>query len=302
MADELSDMDVFSSITSGDGSPDQVTIEPQEKEIVPPPAAAPPRDATGRFAKAAEPEQAATPDPVQQNGGAHVPTAVVKAERERRQEAQQAAQSASQENETLRRELAELRGQISVLSTQRQPQPQPQPQERPIELWDDPQRYIESQLQPVNQTVQLLKEDLWESRAQVTHGVEKVKAAKEAAEKLFGTPEGQLLGQRIANAPNPFSALVDWHQQQETLSRIGNDPDAFINAEIQRRLSDPNFLAQAMERARSGAASNPAVQSQQQTNFAPSLSRIPSGGNGQAVEGDQSDGALFSSVTSGRRK
>jgi hypothetical protein len=295
---DTSDMDDFESITSGaSNAAPEIQQEPQT-------TTQPSRDDGGRFASPQAKQPAAVTQPTpetpaataeqpQPNGNGNVPVGAVQAEREKRQEAQHRAAD-------LERQLAELRGQVTLLSQQRQPTPQPQEQKAPITLWDDPDAFLGSQLTPITQQMQEMREELWESRAASVHTPEAVQAAKAAAEKLFGTPEGKVLHQQITAAGgNPFDNLVKWHKQQEALAKVGSDPDAWLNAELEKRMNDPEFLAQATERARANATSN-ANRSQPLTNIPPSLSRLPAGGNLQP-ETDASDGALFTSLTSGRR-
>lgn len=255
------------------------------------------RDDQGRFATKSPEEApapvveqpvAATPTEQQPNPGG-VPVGAVKAEREKRQAAEADA-------EALRREVAELRGMVVA---RQQSAPQPQQEERPIALWDDPDAYLQSQLTPFQQQMQEMREELWESKAATAHTPEAVQAAKAAAEKLFGTPEGKVLHQQITASGNPFDNLVKWHKQQEAMARVGNDPDAWLQAELDKRLADPAEQAKILERIRTGAASNPAT-AQPVTSLPPSLSRLPSGGNA-AADNDMSDSALFSHATSGKR-
>lgn len=292
MAD-LSDNELFDSAISGTGNEPSSAPAVQQEQTP-----AQPRDGEGRFTSqegklspaAAQPSTEQTPSETPAVGG-NVPVGAVQAEREKRQAAQQEA-------EALRREIAELRGMVQAT---RQPTPQPQQEQQPASLWDDPDAYLKGQLSPVQQQMQETREMLWELQASQTHGVDKITAAKEAAAALAGTPQGLALHQQITASGNPYDNLVKWHQQQQVMSRIGTDPDAWLNAEIEKKLADPAFLASAIERARAGAVSQTGGRSQQPvTNLPPSLSRLPAGGNAPPAN-DQSDGALFSSVTSGRR-
>ena len=249
-----------------------------------------PRDESGRFASPApvaeaqvEPpavEEPAAMDDHPVTGG--IPAQRLKAEADKRREAEANA-------EALRREIAELRGMVQASRT---PEPQPHKEQAPASIWDDPDAFLQSQLSPFQQQMQEMRETLWETQATSVHGAEKLAAAKEAAGALNGTPEGRALYQHITASGNPFDNLVKWHQQQQVVSRIGNDPDAWLQAEIEKKMNDPAFLAQAMERARASATSNVNRQSPT-TNLPPSLSRIPTGGNA-AADNDMSDGAIFS--------
>ena len=216
-------------------------------------------------------------------------------ERQKRQEAQRRA-------DDLERQLAELRGQVTTLTQQRQPAAQQPQQEQPATIWDDPDNYLKSQLSPVQQQMQEMREMMWESQAASAPGssLEKVEAAKAAAEAIAGTPAGQALYSEIMAGGNPYINLVTWHQRQQTLATVGNDPQAWLNAELEKRMADPAFQAQVIERARGGAVQNGNRSQQPVTSIPPSLSRIPAGGNLAATE-QESDVGLFASTTSGRR-
>lgn len=248
------------------------------------------RDESGRFASAT-PEPVVTDTPVveghvqkeaHQQGG--IPQQRLKAEADKRREAEASA-------EALRREIAELRGMVQA-GTQPKPQQATQQERPPVTIWDNPEEFLSSQLSPVQQQMQEMREMLWESQAAGKHGADKIEAAKTAAAALAGTPEGRALHQQITSKGNPFDNLVDWHQKQQVMSRVGNDPEAWLEAELEKRLSDPAEQAKIMERMRQGATANTS-RSQPLTSLPPSLSRLPSGGN-QAADNDASDGALFS--------
>lgn len=285
----------LNELLSDDAPAPEVTVAAPAPVIEQPAVA---RDDHGRFAtktpeevpaSVVEQSIAATPTEQQPHPG-NVPVGAVKAEREKRQAAEADA-------EALRREVAELRGMVVA---RQQPAPQPQQEERPIALWDDPDAYLQSQLTPFQQQMQEMREELWESKAVAIHTPDAVQAAKAAAEKLFGTPEGKVLHQQITSAGgNPFDNLVKWHKQQQAIDRVGNDPDAWLQAELEKRLADPAEQAKILERIRSGAASNPTT-AQPVTSLPPSLSRLPGGGNA-AADNDMSDSALFSHATSGKR-
>lgn len=255
------------------------------------------RDEAGRFAAQTDTQPSVTqttadadapdhPDDVAQHQNG-VPVRAVKDEREKRQAAQAEA-------EQLRREMAELKGQITLLSQQRQPAPQHQQEQQPATLWDDPENYLKGQLSPVQQQIEEMREMMFENQAAQVHGVEKLQAAKAAAEGLDQVGKANLHRQLMSGG-NPFDNLVKWYQQQQVMARIGNDPDAWLQAELEKRLSDPAEQAKILERIRSGAAANTS-RSQPTTALPPSLSRLPAGGN-TAIDSDASDAALFSHAT-----
>lgn len=275
-------------LMSGDGEAVPAAIEEQQPQE----QAGQLRDEHGRFASTAEEpapvggEQAQPEHPADTGKG--VPVGAVQAEREKRQAAQA-------ENETLRRELAELRGQVTQLSQQRhQPTPQPQQDQAPASLWDDPDAYLKSQLTPVEKQIADMREFMSESMAVQQYGAEKVSAAKQAIEQVANTPEGAQVIRQLMQSRHPYVDLVQWHERQQTLATVGNDPQAWLQAELEKKMADPAFQAQVIERARSGAVQNGNRQ-QPITSIPPSLSRVPAGAN-QADDGDMSDGALFANA------
>ncbi|NOV17877.1 hypothetical protein E5S70_17650 [Ensifer adhaerens] len=281
-------------LMSGDGTATpETTTEIQQTELQPAETGQQ-RDEHGRFAPKAEtpaivePEQPGAIETHAENGN-KVPVGAVQAERDKRQAAQHEA-------ETLRRELAELRGQVTLLTTQRQqPAQQPQEEKAPASIWDDPDNFIQSQLSPVQQQMQEMREMMWESQAAQAHTAEKLEAAKTAAQALAGTPAGQQLHSEIMAGGNPYSNLVKWHERQQTLATVGSDPQAWLQAELAKKMADPAFQAEVIALARGGAVQN-GNRSQPVTSIPPSLSRIGTGGNA-ADDGDVSDGALFSHAT-----
>lgn len=283
MADEPNDLDIFDSVISSERSaePAQTTLETPPQEQV--------RDEAGRFAaqqtpaptqtetEAVQPPAATTPE--------GVPVAAVQDERRKRQEAERRA-------EELERRLAALEARPAT------PTPVAQP-ETPVTIWDDPDAFIKNQLTPVQQAIAEMRDMQMESRAEAVHGAEKLAAAKEAVKAYFGKPEGAAIHQELMAGGNPYDNLVKWHERQQTLATVGNDPQAWL----EKQLDNPEFLAKAVERARAGATIPNANSSGNAplVNLPPSLSRVPSGGN-TVAQGEQSDGDMFASVTSTRRK
>jgi len=142
-----------------------------------------------------------------------------------------------------RRSVDELRNLVQAL--QRQPQPQapqqPQPPQEAPNLWDDPDKYVEHRLQEALAPVQQAMLANARMAAEAYHKPETVKEAEAAFNAAAAS--GQMdpeLHRRINSSPNPFHAAVQWHQQiqrQQAFSRFGDDPEAAIEAEVQRRLA-----------------------------------------------------------------
>lgn len=249
------------------------------------------RDDQGRFAaKAEEPAVVEQPAVVEaEHAEGNIPPAALAASRQK-------AREKEQEAETLRREMAELRGQIQVLS-QRPQAPQPKAEEKPKpDFWDDPNGFVQTALNPVQQQMQQQREQFSKMLATQAHGKEKVDAAYQAIAEHLQTrnPAAQADYQSIMADEHPYNALVDWHARQQTLRTVGNDPNAWLEAEMEKRLADPEYQAKVLERIRGTAAQNTS-RSNPVTNLPPSLTRLPAGGNAPA-QADMSDAGLFSNA------
>jgi len=90
----------------------------------------------------------------------------------------------------------------------------------------------------------------------------------------------------IVNSPNPGGAMVNWYRRAVTLAKVGDDPEKYVEAEIERRFADPQFVSSLLERARAIASGqqlapqgNGAAPPRQNNvvQIPPSLSRVPSG-------------------------
>ena len=257
--------------------------------------AGPARDDLGRFApKAGEPDpsnrgprgpEREGADPVGAEAG-QVPQQALHAAREKEREAKQEA-------EELRRELAEMRGQVNLLTRQRQPEPKPAEQPKKPEYWEDPDGFVNAALTPVQQQLRQHTELVSRRFAIKEHGAETVQAAYQALGTAMDTdPNVRADYQRIMSSDDPFEDLVQWHKRRQTMQTVGNDPQAWFEAEFEKRLNDPAHQAKIIERLRSSAAQT-TDRSSPPVSLPPSLSRLPSGGNA-ADDGDMSDAALFS--------
>lgn len=250
-----------------------------------------PRDEHGKFAqKAQEPQteqQTETHvedvDPEQ----GKVPQQALHASRQKEKEARS-------ENEQLRREIAEMRGQLQMLSRQPQAPAKPTEQAKTPDFYEDPDAYLESKLNPVQKTMQQQHEQFSKMLATQAHGKDTVDAAYNAFVQAAQANPQAYAGeyQSIMSSEHPYDALVGWHKRQETLKTVGNDPNAWLEAEMEKRLNDPAYQAKVLERIRGATTADP---NRSVTTLPPSLSRLPSGGN-TAADNDMSDAALFSNA------
>jgi hypothetical protein len=98
---------------------------------------------------------------------------------------------------------------------------------------------------------------------------------------------------RMQATRDPGKTLIEWHREQKTRAEVGNDLAAFRQREQERLLSDPAFLAKAIEKARGQAQTTqpgkaPAV------SLPPSLTRATNAsGEVSADDNDTSDEGLW---------
>lgn len=286
---EQTEMDLFDSAISSEQTAEPAT--PVTPEVT---TQEQPRDGNGRFTSEAPttPQEPTTETPAQPTteAPAPVPVAAVQDERRKRQEAERRA-------EELERRLAALESKSAAPSQATQTQAT---QEAP-DFWSDPQAYLSNQLTPYQQEIAQVRELIMKDQAERRHGAEKLGAAEAAMNALTDEGAKRALASEVFAGGNPFDNLVKWHERQETLKVVGNDPQAWLQAELDKKMQDPAFLAQAMERARGqatvhgGQTANAPL-----TKLPPSLSRIPASGNANATAEPQTDAELFNSVTSRR--
>lgn len=253
----------------------------------------PERDEHGRFAAKAmtepekpeaetQPEAEAQPEPEAEQTGTVPQKALHEARQRERAERERA--------DNLERHLQQLTGQVQALMQQRQPQT-PQQQKAP-DFWENPNEFVRNQMTPVQQQLASQREAFSRMMAEEKYGPETVQQAYQAlGMAMQSSPSAQADYERIMQSQHPYGDLVAWHKRQQTLQRVGEDPDAWLEAELEKRLSDPGQQAKILERLR-GAASGNVNPSQPATQLPPSLNRIP-GGNA-AGSADLSDAALFS--------
>lgn len=291
----MSDQDHLDSFLESAG----VTAEPAT-EVAPAPAnpePAPvtgqPRDEVGRFAPKATDEPVAEQPGTEQQpqpsaDGKTVPLSAFIEIRD--------------ESKTLKQQLQQALGRLQALEQRPQAQPQPPAPPPPKrELWDDPDAYVNDRLTPVQEALAETRAEISHLRAVAEFGKESVTAAHEAVNEAISRGEldrAKVNGQ-LAQSRDPVGDIVRWHQQQQAkanMQRIGNNPDAWLEAELEKRMADPAFQAKVIERAR-----QPNGQNTQSPPVAlpPSLSRIASGAN--APGGDLSGEGLFAHATAGMR-
>lgn len=187
------------------------------------------------------------------------------------------------ENERMKAELAQLRQAPRQVE---QPKPAEKPA-RPDPLLD-PDGYAAAIRQELRE--EALNERREESllRAREANQAE-FDEAYAAAQKAVDPA----LKARMQATRDPGKTLIEWHREQKTRAEVGNDLAAFRQREQERLLSDPAFLAKAIEKARGQAQTTqpgkaPAV------SLPPSLTRATNAsGEASADDNDTSDEGLW---------
>lgn len=203
------------------------------------------------------------------------------------------------------RQIQQLTGQVQLLSQRPAAQPaQAQEQQKPREIWEDPDGYttdrVNAAVTPVLNTMQQFIGNISYREAVREFGADTVKTAAETLKSAVanGLVDGREIQQRLGASMDPIGDTVRWYRQQEALKRVGDDPDKFIESEMEKRMSDPAFQAEFIKRIQSGAAANVNAKAGQQppVTLPPSLTRLPGGAN-QAADTDVSSEALFNFAT-----
>lgn len=258
-----------------------------------------PRDETGKFSAKTEADPIIDPDNAAQaavEGGEHekgkVPVAAVQAEREK-------ARAERDRANDLERQLAEIRGQVSVLTQQRQTPQTPVEKAKPKSFWENPDEFFAERIAPVQQTVQQQKFELSRMLADEKFGAEAVEAADAALGVLIqaNDPAVAALQATIAKSRHPYADLVAWHNKRQAMADIGDDPKAYQERERERIRAE--LMAElGMDPAAATPPVTPSTTTKPLTRLPQSLSKIPGSGNGQGAS--QSADDVFNEVMAGR--
>lgn len=100
---------------------------------------------------------------------------------------------------------------------------------------------------------------------------------------------------RMQQSRDPGETLMEWHREQKTRAEVGTDLNAFRQREQERLLSDPTFLAKAIEKARGVA--QPSTQTGAKpasvVSLPPSLTRTAAAASIETDDDDVSDEGLW---------
>lgn len=240
--------------------------------------------------EAAKPTDAPKPD-AKPEDNAPVPAGRLREESEARRRAE--------------RERDELRAQVA----RQQPPPQ-QPPPKGVDLFDNPQGFVQQELKPF---IQQIQSDLQQQRENMSldwavqrHGAEKVDVAYQAlkAGMVRGDPEVKAAYERIMTSHDPYGHIVRWHQQAEAMRTIGGDLDGYRKRILEEALQDPDYRQRVFDAAKGQAAtagSHVARPVKPSVASSPSLGNIGAGGGDQQVI-EPSDDELFRAATQAKRR
>jgi hypothetical protein len=164
----------------------------------------------------------------QAEGPKTVPLAALHAEKQK-------VKRYTEEVADVRQKLASQEAMLQQLLASQQRAQAPQPQEAP-DYYVDPQNAVLHTVAPHFQRMQAMVEPLFRQVAEQKHGSDAVTSAiaewqTTVAQQALAPHEVEM----VANAPNKFDAVVQWHKQREILK----DPDGYrskIEAELRAKI------------------------------------------------------------------
>lgn len=199
-----------------------------------------PRDEHGRFAPKVEaqaeqaPAQAVAEQPAQQAPPQQeaIPSWRLKEEAEARRQAETRAS-------LLERQLHQLSGRLQQLE---------KPPE-PIDPYVDPEKFrdagVRQAIDPVTRQLSETREYYSRMFAETKHGEQTVKDAYGWLQQAVhsGDPKAEPVLQRVMNSIDPFGEIVTAFKRDKAISTVGDDPNKWFEAELERRKADPEFVS-----------------------------------------------------------
>ena len=273
--------------------------EPQPEKVEAQPEAQPksdekPRDEKGRFAPKAEKAPEVVTAPAQEKPPAdkvedkpergEIPAWRLREEADAKREWQSKAEQAERRAAEIERQFAATQQQLNAIQRQFAEKQNPPP-----DMYADPEGYQRHQAQTLQQQLRQRDVQFDERLARIKFGDELYDKAEKALESHVRLNPNDPFIQTLVAAPQPAFELVKWFRQQETQTRLaGKSLDDLLKEEREKALSDPAFLAQAIEKAK--AAAQPVHP--QANSTIPSLNRATASVT-QNADDDDSDASLF---------
>jgi hypothetical protein len=225
---------------------------------------------TGRF-KAKDGEQD-TERP--RKGDTTVP---LRAERAKRAELEKELQDERTARKADTDRLSRLEGQLdAILKGQAQARPapkdDPKAEDQEPDIFAAPDEWKAWNKRQNDATATSLRQDFENRIIEQSFGAAHEKHGKDfetaygALTKLDATnPTHRAIVAGIRKAPNPGSELMRWHKRQSTLQAMGDDPDAYIQAQVEKMLTDPETRKKLTARLRAEAAGGDEGEGEQRT-------------------------------------
>lgn len=244
------------------------------------------RDDKGRFASKAEPEPVAVAtEPVKAEPEANVPSWRL---REQTDRAEAAEKRAREIESNWQRQFNELQNRL----------PKPEEPKAP-DVFEDPNKFLEhgvrQAVDPIRSEIGQLREFYSQREATREHGAEKVKAAYDwvAQGMQNRDPAMGAIYQRAMSSMDPYGEIIKEHQKTVVYGQIGNDPQAWFEKELERRMADPQFASSQLQKIQQGAR-NPGTQKPGTlVQLPPSISRVPSAQSASDDVGELTNESLF---------
>lgn len=260
IATNLSDTDLLKDALSDDVNvADEVADDGQ------------PRDEQGRFASRSKDAEPGAEEPPQQpeqhqekTGDGMVPSWRLREIREAREAAQREAERERQERSRVEAELNAARFQMQQWQ-QRQAQP---PQEIPDPL-ADPTGYDRHVSFVLDNKLKEMEANFSFRLAHVQHGDTFEKAYSDLLSRVQRGDIG--LRNQILSSGDPGASLVSWYKREQTIARVGDDPEAYRSKVLEDALNDEAFLAKVVEKIKGKPAQG--SNSRNITKLPPSLNR-----------------------------
>jgi hypothetical protein len=203
-------------------------------------------------------------------------------------EEREAVERRFQETQTQwQRQIAELQARL----------PKDEPKPAP-DVFEDPNKFLEygvrQHVDPIRSEITQLREEYSKKWAEKEHGPEKVKAAYDWVAQGMQTrdPEVSAVYQRAMQSMDPYGEILKAHQQKAVYSQIGNDPNAWFEKELEKRLADPQFASAQLQKMQA-AVRAPGSQAPNQIKLPPSIGKVPSSHSSSDDVADMSDAGLF---------
>jgi hypothetical protein len=269
--EEVSDAELFDEAVTEAGE-----TQEQEQQVEQP---------SEQQAETTETQQAAEADEQQADEGApHIPAWVLRKEKEEKRELAERLKALEAER-------------LSWQAQQQRPQPQEKQPEKTskVDPLLDPEGYAKQVRDDIRNEILAERREESLQNAAEKYGDEFKEAYTAAQQKIDPG-----LRARMQSSRDPGETLIKWHREQKQRAEIGEDLTAYNQRVLEKALSDPAFLAKALEKAQGAARQQPPPQSsgRSRVELPPSLSSASRSNAALRAEAtkDVSDQELFQQI------